>query len=61
MFPLGNNSDNVSLYLDYADIESAPANWSKCVQFALRMSNPQHPEAEAIRGAFSLLRHHLTP
>ncbi|RIB14835.1 hypothetical protein C2G38_2193960 [Gigaspora rosea] len=44
LFPLGNgtkNSGNVSIYLDFADPEGAPAGWHSCVQFALRLWNPE--------------------
>ncbi|KAG9019654.1 hypothetical protein FRB90_012000 [Tulasnella sp. 427] len=47
LFPSGNSNappnEAVSIYLDYADPQSAPKGWHACAQFALVMSNPQDP------------------
>ncbi|CAG8667385.1 8986_t:CDS:10, partial [Cetraspora pellucida] len=44
LFPSGNNnSDTVSIYLDFADPKGASAGWHSCVQFALVLWNPHDP------------------
>ncbi|CAG8737552.1 19364_t:CDS:10, partial [Gigaspora margarita] len=44
LFPQGNNNtDTVSIYLDFADPKGAPAGWHSCVQFALVLWNPHEP------------------
>lgn len=40
MFPTGNNSDHLSIYLDFADVDKVSKNWHECVQFSIRLSNP---------------------
>ncbi|RIB23989.1 ICP0-binding domain of ubiquitin-specific protease 7-domain-containing protein [Gigaspora rosea] len=37
------NSDNVSIYLDFADSKGAPVGWHSCVQFSLFLWNPEDP------------------
>ncbi|CAG8472795.1 3742_t:CDS:10, partial [Cetraspora pellucida] len=45
LFPFGNNNSNkVSIYLDFADPKSAPIGWHCCAQFALILWNPEEPE-----------------
>ncbi|GBB89576.1 hypothetical protein RclHR1_01630014 [Rhizophagus clarus] len=44
LFPFGkdgSNKDFVSIYLDFADIKSAPPGWHLCVQFALALWSPE--------------------
>ncbi|CAG8689834.1 22534_t:CDS:10, partial [Gigaspora margarita] len=44
LFPFGDKtSDNVSIYLDFADTKGAPAGWHSCVQFALLLWNSEDP------------------
>ncbi|KAG9295196.1 hypothetical protein G9A89_006177 [Geosiphon pyriformis] len=44
LFPFGNNNtDTVSIYLDFADPKGAPAGWHSCVHFALVLWNPEDP------------------
>ncbi|KAK3819643.1 MAG: ubiquitin carboxyl-terminal hydrolase 5 [Benniella sp.] len=44
LFPQGNNSETVSVYLDSAEPrEQQDPNWHVCAQFALLMSNPNDP------------------
>ncbi|CAG8478586.1 24166_t:CDS:10 [Cetraspora pellucida] len=38
-----NNSDVVSIYLDFADTKCVPDGWHCCVQFALMLWNPEDP------------------
>ncbi|CAG8845599.1 35450_t:CDS:2, partial [Racocetra persica] len=41
LFPSGNNNtDCVSIYLDFVDLEEIPDDWYCCVQFALYLWNP---------------------
>ncbi|KAF0554328.1 putative ubiquitin-specific processing protease 21 [Gigaspora margarita] len=54
LFPSGNlNTENVSIYLDFADPKGAPAGWHSCVQFALLLWNPEDPTSH-----ISLNAHH---
>ncbi|KAF0554339.1 cysteine proteinase [Gigaspora margarita] len=42
LFPFGNNNpENVSIYLEFANLKGAPAGWHSCVQFALLLWNPE--------------------
>ncbi|CAG8478545.1 24164_t:CDS:10 [Cetraspora pellucida] len=44
LFPVGNNNtDCVSIYLDFADLEEVSDDWYCCVQFALFLWNPYDP------------------
>ncbi|KAG0235795.1 hypothetical protein BGX31_004161 [Mortierella sp. GBA43] len=44
LFPQGNNSECVSVYLDAVDAHGqTETNWHVCAQFALTMSNPSDP------------------
>ncbi|OZJ04728.1 hypothetical protein BZG36_01825 [Bifiguratus adelaidae] len=44
LFPQGNNqSEQISVYLEYADTKEAPEGWHVCAQFALVISNPSDP------------------
>ncbi|RIB10405.1 ICP0-binding domain of ubiquitin-specific protease 7-domain-containing protein [Gigaspora rosea] len=44
LFPFGNhNSATVSIYLDFADLKNASADWYSCVQFALVLWNSKDP------------------
>jgi hypothetical protein len=50
MFPLGNNSDHLSVYLEVADPKKLPADWYQCVQFSIRMCNPEDETIDLFRG-----------
>jgi ubiquitin carboxyl-terminal hydrolase 7 len=39
LFPIGNNSENVSIYLDYADKKEPNSGWSCCARFVLSIVN----------------------
>ncbi|CAG8581315.1 9289_t:CDS:10, partial [Cetraspora pellucida] len=44
LFPFGNNNtDCVSIYLEFSDLEEVPDDWYCCVQFALLLWNPYDP------------------
>ncbi|CAG8620867.1 1600_t:CDS:10 [Paraglomus brasilianum] len=44
LFPFGNNNtETVSIYLDFADPKDAQPGWHACVQFALVLWNPEDP------------------
>jgi ubiquitin carboxyl-terminal hydrolase 7 len=52
MFPLGNGSESLSLYLDFGEVEQRKeSNWFRCVQFAIRIFNSSDPSVESIRDA----------
>ncbi|KAF0549637.1 putative ubiquitin-specific processing protease 21 [Gigaspora margarita] len=52
LFPFGNNNSNVvSIYLDFADLKDAPTGWHSCVQFALLLWNPEDPTSSIYHNA----------
>ena len=60
MFPLGNGNergpaDQLSLYLDFAGNKENPPNWHRCVQFSIRICNPEDPKTDMVRGMKGLL------
>ncbi|KAJ3199966.1 hypothetical protein HDU82_009297 [Entophlyctis luteolus] len=45
IFPNGNNSDNLAVFLDSVDAAAQPkdSNWHVCISFAIAISNPDDP------------------
>lgn len=54
MFPIGNNADHLSVYLDAADSEILPSGWTKFVQFSLTVIN-QIDEHSVTKGIILIL------
>ncbi|PHT51573.1 Ubiquitin carboxyl-terminal hydrolase 13 [Capsicum baccatum] len=44
MFPKGNNTNHLSIYLDAADAASLPSGWSSCAEFSLAVLDQVHGE-----------------
>jgi hypothetical protein len=42
-FPMGNNVEYASVYLEHAYEPAPPEDWYSCVQFALVLWNPNEP------------------
>lgn len=43
-FPYGNQVEHASFYLEHGWEENVPEDWYACVQFALVLWNPNHPD-----------------
>lgn len=52
MFPAGNNSDHISLYVDFASASERKPGWSRTVQFSMRIHNPEDERAEIFKGTW---------
>ncbi|CAO3672198.1 unnamed protein product [Umbelopsis vinacea] len=52
LFPHGNNqTEYTSVYLEFSDQANQPQGWHVCAQFALLISNPNHPTEYAFHNA----------
>ncbi len=54
MFPKGNNSDHLSLYLDVADSSGMPPNWSISADFSLCLVNQKDPSQNNFRSKHAI-------